>query len=309
MSGTRFGEIVRRLVAWRDEFASPKQEAVDRADVTLLCRQANDAIACLKFCERHGIHPGAKAIRLPDPSTLSPSSEYRIVEDHETEDRLYWSELAIDDDPVRPSPGSLLIDGVDIRTSSYDQGRRRDGGAPEPATAIVEGPPRMTAEEFARLPESDSFEELVRGAVVRSPLPNRSHGLACSRIADELRHYLEHHPIGRVFLRSGIVTRRAPDSVRGADVSYYSFNGLPANADLVSCGPEVPELVVEVLCLNDRWIHTVARVAEYLEVGVPIVVVLDPIGRCAWVFYVDAGFRTLGPGDVCGWSRSCRASR
>lgn len=157
----------------------------------------------------------------------------------------------------------------------------------------------ITAEDFARRPDSGMAEELVRGRVVMSPPPNRLHRLVCIEVAYYLRRYLEDHPIGRAFGNdAAIVTRRGPDTVRGADAAYYSFQRLPADADLVPYGPEVPELVFEVLSPSDRWSRAVAKAGEYLDAGVSAVVVLDPDGRTAHVFEADRPPFALGPDDV-----------
>jgi len=157
----------------------------------------------------------------------------------------------------------------------------------------------LTAEEFANRPETDMAEELVRGRVVMSPPPNRRHGYVCGRAVFFLSRYLEDHPIGRAFGNdAAVVTRRGPDTVRGADVAYYSFERLPADADLVPYGPEVPEVAFEVLSPSDRWSRAVMKAGEYMDVGVSIVVVLDPDERSAWVFRAHVGPSELGPDDV-----------
>ncbi len=157
----------------------------------------------------------------------------------------------------------------------------------------------LTAEEFASRPDSGMTEELERGRVVMSPVPNRRHGYVCIEVGYRLRRYLEDHPIGRAFGNdAAVVTRRGPDTVRGADVSYYSFQRLPADVDLVPYGPEVPELVFEVLSPSDRWNRLAAKAAEYLEAGVSIVVVLDPERRTARVFEAGRAAVDLGPDDL-----------
>lgn len=72
--------------------------------------QLDDAIQCLQFCQQHQITASASVIRLPATLTSTPSSEYRIIEDHETDKRQYWTELSLNEQPVRPSPGTLLLD-------------------------------------------------------------------------------------------------------------------------------------------------------------------------------------------------------
>lgn len=87
----------------------------------------------------------------------------------------------------------------------------------------------LTAEEYMALPdEFDGPTELVKGVLVTIPPPWPRHGEICSRVAYLIGRYLEDHPIGRVLTNdSSMITERNPDSVRGPDVSYYSFDRVP----------------------------------------------------------------------------------
>ena len=92
---------------------------------------------------------------------------------------------------------------------------------------------------------------------------------------------------------SGVVTERDPDIVRGADVAYYSYARLPKGPLKEGYGPEIPELVIEVRSTHDRWRDIRVKVSEYLDVGVLVVVVLDPSAQTAHVFGVDDAPRTV----------------
>ena len=96
---------------------------------------------------------------------------------------------------------------------------------------------------------------------------------------------------------SGVVTERDPDTVRGADISFYSFNRLPKGPLAQGYGNEVPELVVEVRSPGDRWRDIQKKVTEYLEAGVLAVVVLDPASNLAHVFSADDPPRTVNADD------------
>src|SRR5258708_37197012 len=131
--------------------------------------------------------------------------------------------------------------------------------APASPTAL------MTAEEFARRPDPGHPEELVRGRVVPVPVPDRRHGQICSKVCRLLGNFAEEHDLGHVLNNdSGVITARQPDTVRGADVAFYSYNRLP-KGPLPVLYPEVaPDLVVEVRSPGDRWPEALAKVAEYL---------------------------------------------
>lgn len=152
----------------------------------------------------------------------------------------------------------------------------------------------ITAEEFGKRPDPGRPEELVRGEVVGMPPPDRLHGYVCLVAASLLRAFVSERDLGRVLANdSGVITRRNPDTVRGADVCYYSYERLPRGPLSSGYGPEVPEIVVEVRSGDDRWREIHEKAAEYLQIGVLVVVVLDPKDRSAVVLTPDEPPRTL----------------
>ena len=154
----------------------------------------------------------------------------------------------------------------------------------------------MTAEEFGRRTDPGHPEELVQGKVVSMPPPDRRHGYVCLRAGRILGNWVEERDLGRVLSNdSGVITERDPDTVRGADVAYYSYDRLPRGPLSTGYGPEIPELVIEVRSTHDRWRDVHEKVTEYLVAGVLVVVVLDPESRSAHVFGADQPPRTLGP--------------
>ena len=157
----------------------------------------------------------------------------------------------------------------------------------------------LTAEEYGRLPDDGRITELVRGEVVEMPMPYPRHGEMCAQIAYLIRRFLEDHPIGRVVSNdSGVITERSPDTVRGADVAYYSFTRvppgpMPRNQYLTV----VPELVFEVRSPTDRWRAVLDKVNEYLKAGVDVVCVVDDPAEQVRVFD-DDGIHPLNREDV-----------
>jgi Uma2 family endonuclease len=112
----------------------------------------------------------------------------------------------------------------------------------------------MTVEQFGQRPDPGYPEELVRGRVVAKSVPDRRHGYVCGKAVRIFGNFVDAREIGRVMCNdSGVITERDPDTVRGADVAYYSYSRLAKGALPTGYGPEVPELVVEVRSATDRW--------------------------------------------------------
>ena len=156
----------------------------------------------------------------------------------------------------------------------------------------------MTAEQFRQRPDPGYPEELVRGRIVAMSVPDRRHGYVCGRTVLIFGGFVEGRGVGRVMSNdSSVVIDRDPDTVRGADVAYYSYARLPKGPVPAGYGPELPELVVEVCSENDRWPGILEKVSEYLNAGVLVVVVLDPEPQVAHVFSSQGPPRRLGADD------------
>ena len=86
----------------------------------------------------------------------------------------------------------------------------------------------LTLEEFAGLPDDGVPRELVRGSIVEMNVPTPRHGYVCQQVARIIGNHVKSQHLGRVVSNNGgIVVGREPDTIRGADVSFYSFARLP----------------------------------------------------------------------------------
>jgi Uma2 family endonuclease len=146
----------------------------------------------------------------------------------------------------------------------------------------------LSAKEFYFLADNDLPTELVRGKIIPMNMPAPRHGYLGNRAGRILGNFVDEHDLGRVMNNdSGVVTEHDPDTVRGADVAYYSYARLPKGPLPEGYVDVVPELVVEILSPSDRWSIVLAKVAEYLKAGVLVVGILDPQGETMTVYRSD----------------------
>ncbi|MFQ5731793.1 MAG: Uma2 family endonuclease [Planctomycetaceae bacterium] len=157
--------------------------------------------------------------------------------------------------------------------------------------ATVTSPKLLTAEEYLLLPEPDRPTELVRGEIVELSPPGFRHGKVSGRIFRLLDEYAEANDCGHVTSNdSGVITEREPDTVRGADVAYFSYARLAKDEEPEGYPEVAPDLVFEVLSPSNRWPQLLVKVAEYLQAGVSVVVVVDPKANQFHVYRTaDAG--------------------
>lgn len=157
----------------------------------------------------------------------------------------------------------------------------------------------MTAEDYAReAAQVDGRTELVRGRMIVMPPAKPRHGQVCGNVCFLVRSFVDEQDLGHVLSNdSGVITERDPDTVRGADVAYYSYEKVPRGpfADEYLSVP--PDLVFEVLSPDDRPGQVLVKVGEYLDVGVQAVCVLDPAKQTAQVYRQDRTVEALTADD------------
>ena len=157
----------------------------------------------------------------------------------------------------------------------------------------------LTAGQFASLPPTDHPQELVAGRVVDMPSPLTPHGLVIFNLAFLLKGFLKQNDIGRAWgAESGLITSRTPDSVRGMDAAFCSYQRWPKGESQKGYSEIAPELVLEVISPDDRWPRVLKKITEYFDAGVLVVCTLDPeledgADSCRWLFGSDfAGRRS-----------------
>src|SRR5581483_12031025 len=90
--------------------------------------------------------------------------------------------------------------------------------------------PLVTADEFMRLHGGETCVELVKGRVVRYPMPGGPHGYICNNASAIITPFVRAQSLGRVF-SNDTFTRVRPgektDTLRGPDLAFISYNRWP----------------------------------------------------------------------------------
>jgi len=156
------------------------------------------------------------------------------------------------------------------------------------ATAIGTPPRLITAEEYIQLPDEGARTELVRGVVVVMNLPGFRHGEVCGNVFHFVDTFVRQRQVGRVLCNdSGIITQRDPDTVRGADVTYYSYQRVPKGKSPPGYAGASPEIVFEVVSPSNTRSAIRQKTAEYLQAGINVVCVVDPQYQTVNLHYPD----------------------
>ena len=155
----------------------------------------------------------------------------------------------------------------------------------------------LTIDDLANV-VGDTPGELIDGRFVPMPPTGWPHARAEVKVSSRLARFAEASGLGTVLGgEAGIVIRRDPDTLRGADVAYISRERL-ARACSQGYLDVAPELIVEIVSPNDRWTDLTAKLEDYFSIGVDLVWVVDPQRRRVSCYRSPTDLALLGPGDT-----------
>jgi Uma2 family endonuclease len=158
-------------------------------------------------------------------------------------------------------------------------------------------PKLFTATDLATLPtevpSGPVRYELHHGRLITMPPPGDIHCALELNVACELKVQGDKKGLG--LARSGevaIILRRNPDHVFAADAVFISNERLPIRRSPEGYLETIPDLVLEVRSKNETLTSLQRKAEEYLQAGVRVVWVLDPIHRNLVEYRRDVAPRT-----------------
>lgn len=164
--------------------------------------------------------------------------------------------------------------------------------------APVPAVPSMTADEFLAMHGDESNVELVKGRIVRYPMPGPKHGMVCNKAAFLITRHVLEHDLGRVMSNDTFVrTGEEMDTIRGADLCFLSYARLPKHQALPEKILVSPDLVVEVRSPTDRMNQMMSKAYEYLDAKVVVVLLLFPETQSARILRNEDESVRLGSDD------------
>lgn len=148
--------------------------------------------------------------------------------------------------------------------------------------------PITTTEQLLACPDDGVQRELIRGQLWERPMTRRNprHSGTEAEIARVLGNWVKQQPAprGRVLSgEAGFRLRTDPDSTVGIDVAYVAAGLAAATPPTARLVDGLPVLAVEILSPSDKHEEIIAKVGEYLDVGNPLVWVVDPDFRTVTV--------------------------
>jgi Uma2 family endonuclease len=140
--------------------------------------------------------------------------------------------------------------------------------------------PRLTEEEFLRLPDDGRKYELVEGEAREVPA-GVLHDAIVARIIMVLGHFV--HSIG-ILWGSSAGCRMATGKIRSPDVALVLWERLPERKLPVGFTDFAPDLAIEVLSPNENWAELGQKLGEYFASGTKQVWLVDPEAKTVTVY-------------------------
>jgi Uma2 family endonuclease len=138
----------------------------------------------------------------------------------------------------------------------------------------------LTIDEFLALPEDGTDRELIRGELREQPMTvrNRFHSEATSTLSWLLKNWAQGQPqpphvVGG---EAGFILG-AEQSVVGIDVAVVSAETIELQTDETSLIDGLPQLAIEILSPSDTVEAIHEKEQLYLDCGVPLVWIVDPL--------------------------------
>jgi Uma2 family endonuclease len=145
----------------------------------------------------------------------------------------------------------------------------------------------MTAEELLLFDLPGKSTELVRGRLIVREPPGTYHGQVAAKLLVLIGHHVYANSLGVVCSQdTGFKIASDPDTVRAADVAFVS-KGRQHMIPKSGYAELAPDFVVEVISPGDRPGEILTKVGDWLDAGVRLVWVIDPIRRDARTYRAD----------------------
>ena len=178
----------------------------------------------------------------------------------------------------------------------------------QPQTVTIIPGERITAREYAQLPEEPGWRtELHEGVVVRMALiKDLRHDWIVSNLNAALHNFVMPRRLGRISVEQGgydaTIAGESDDSTYGPDVAFLSAERLPAAMAAIARGDyaPAPDLIAEVVSASQSKKEVAERSERWLAAGTRLVWNIWPNTETVDVWTADAPMQTIKSGVLDG---------
>ena len=155
----------------------------------------------------------------------------------------------------------------------------------------------QTADDLLNFHEPGKTAELVRGVLIVREPPSTAHGKTAAELLYQVMHHVKAQDLGAVFAQdTGFKIGHDPDTVRAPDVAFVTRARLHQVAER-GYADVAPDWVAEILSHGDRPGELLDKIGQWLDAGVRLVWVIDPLHQHASIYRADGTMSIAGPAD------------
>ena len=157
----------------------------------------------------------------------------------------------------------------------------------------------LTADDLLELHSKGIRGELIRGVLCQTMATGVNHGKVVMKLGFLLGSAVFPQRLGTLIgSDTGILLRRAPDTIREPDIAFFSAERMSLGIDMPGYSEIIPDLVVEIMAHNDAIGAVYDKARMWLSNGVPLVWVAHPDWREVEVHPLGGAVFTLTDTDT-----------
>ncbi len=157
----------------------------------------------------------------------------------------------------------------------------------------------VTADELLLMREDGYRYELVRGELRKMSPAGHQHGRIALNLTIPLDQFVRANQLGAVYAAgTGFKLAADPDVVRAPDVAFVRRDRVEAVGETGGFWPGAPDLAAEVLSPGETSGEVEEKIADWLDAGTRLVVVVDPENQTVTLYRSHEDIRVLTNDDV-----------
>ena len=156
-----------------------------------------------------------------------------------------------------------------------------------------------TADELLQM-KDDSFRyELVRGELIKRSPAGHQHGRIVLNFTTPLDQFVRTNQLGAVYAaETGFKLAADPDVVRAPDAAFIRRERVEEVGQTEGFWPGAPNLATEVISQGDTYAEVQDKIADWLDAGTRLVVVVNPSTQTVTLHHSRSDVRILTINDI-----------
>ena len=155
----------------------------------------------------------------------------------------------------------------------------------------------ITADELLQMKDDGFRYELVRGELVKMSPAGHQHGRIVLNLTTPLDQFVRANRLGAVYAaETGF--KLSEDVVRAPDAAFIRRERVEAVGLTTGFWPGAPDLAAEVVSPGDTHAEVQDKIADWLDAGTRLVVVVNPSTQTVALYYSRSDIRILTIEDV-----------